>query len=328
MWPLRTPSNVDGNQWGLMWMKQGHDERAPSLIEQQRLSAKLQTPSKFKLCKQTSAKLQAATLTTTTKPTVTTDVGWYFTRESPVVLPRVACAFLHWPLLNFQGWPCLNEEGNEFRTLTEIKGHAWMLNLLSQLQVPGCTNEWILRTFCCTQTLSTKLRRGIELVYSYIQESSWSKLQMSERMNRVGQNCKWVKLVEIANEWTNESSWSKLRMSERIELVEIANESSEWNCEWVNESWNDLIHGLQGCIKVIKVQCVHIDSMCVCAHILSTGAARTSTVISDIRNEQLESQLARAHLGAPSLFPFLWQTESHPSSLIMFNSRQLHQYQV
>jgi len=31
-------------------------------------------------------------------------------------------------------------------------------------------------------------------------------------------------------------------------------------------------------IKMIKVQCVRIDGMCVCAHILSTGAARTSTV--------------------------------------------------
>ena len=67
----------------------------------------------------------------------------------------------------------------------------------------------------------------------------------------------------------------------------------------MNESWNDLIHGLQGCIKVIKVRCVCIDGMRVCAHILSTGTVQTSAVNSDARNEQLESQLYY-HTNAPS----------------------------
>jgi len=193
------------------WMRhRWRDERAPSLIEQQRLSAKLQTPIKFKLCKQTSAKLRAATLTTTMTPTISTDVGWYFTRESPVVLPRVACAYLP---LNFQGWPC------------RIDGHAWMKgsvsNLLPHLDLSPITSnmrrnskfrstfpEWISsikRTFEPPVAPPRVVMR--ELCWrNSDEESNW----LNDWMNRVGRNCGWP----------NESSWLKLWMNEWIELIE------------------------------------------------------------------------------------------------------------
>jgi len=193
MWPLRTPSNVDGNQWGLMWMKQGHDERAPSLIEQQRLLAKLWTPSKFKLCKQISSKLRAATLTTTTKPTVY--VGWYFTRESPVALPRVAYAYLP---LNFQGWPCRNN------------GHAWMKGSISTL-LPHLDRS----------PITNNMRRNSEFRSTFRDESNESSIKRTceppvansvgeiPTKNRIDWMNYWLNQVGRNCGWPNESSWSK-----------------------------------------------------------------------------------------------------------------------
>jgi len=117
----------------------------------------------------------------------------------------------HWLLLNFQGWPCLND------------GHAWMIKEANFEPLPN----------------AGKTPYGWRNSVPY----EWVGIA-DDQMNWIDQNCEWPNESDWSKLWINRVGrsyeWMKLWMTKWIGLIENWG-MSKWKLEWVNESleWFD-----------------------------------------------------------------------------------------